>query len=273
MTAPVVTPRSPAPVVRPPHRLQWIAGVLLAAVVVAVTYAVISGGSLRPVPSFPSLQASPDPSLHGTVAYVDDRSRCVTLIAASGAASKQLWCLPDLDVEKAVALGKEQGPQLRWRSDGLLEVTMFRMTKPPGPTYNAGWQKLVDPRTGAVTDSPDAPSTLDTSGQPSVNARGDRITTSSDDATGRIRITVTGSDGRSRTLLSLQGPGKYTYRLTSAFWAPDGSWIAADDGRILVITPGEPPVTRVLTDATTMGGFDGPRFAVTSADLLPGAQS
>jgi hypothetical protein len=36
----------------------------------------------------------------------------------------------------------------------------------------------------------------------------------------------------------------YSYDLHAAFWAPNWQWIAVDDGRILIITPGAPPVTR-----------------------------
>jgi hypothetical protein len=74
----------------------------------------------------------------------------------------------------------------------------------------------------------------------------------------------------SRTLLSAQGPGEYTYRLGAAFWAPNWQWIAADDGRILIITTGHHPVTRVLTAESSQGAFDAQlaRFAVTGANIL-----
>jgi len=77
----------------------------------------------------------------------------------------------------------------------------------------------------------------------------------------------------SRTLLSAQGPGEYAYGLISAFRAPDFQWIAADDGRILVVTATDPSVTRVLTDESTTIAFGGEdprldRFAVTSENIF-----
>ena len=74
-----------------------------------------------------------------------------------------------------------------------------------------------------------------------------------------------------RTLVSAEGPRQY--RFAAAFWAPGGQWIAADDGRILVVTVGESADVRVLTaesGAIAFGGDDGrmSRFAVTGADLL-----
>jgi hypothetical protein len=61
--------------------------------------------------------------------------------------------------------------------------------------------------------------------------------------------------------------------LYSAFWAPNWQWIAADDGRILIITTGHPSVTRVPTGESSQVTFGGDdprpaRFAVTDADIL-----
>lgn len=100
---------------------------------------------------------------------------------------------------------------------------------------------------------------------------------SSDPAYGRIKVMLTDENG-TRTLLSAHGPGKYSYGLSAAFWAPSWQWIAADDGRILVITTAEPAVTRVLTDRASSGGgvtLDDERFssfAVTEANLLAPAE-
>ena len=76
-----------------------------------------------------------------------------------------------------------------------------------------------------------------------------------------------------RSLVSVRGPR--SYRFSAAFWAPGGGWIAADDGRILVVTPGDPATTRVLTDASGSIAFGGgeeggriSRFAVTGEEIL-----
>jgi hypothetical protein len=227
----------------------------------------------RPVPSFPSLAADPDPSLHGTVAYYDQATRCVRIVAAAGSPSKDVLCLPPWtpDPERLKTEGKEIGPQLAWRTDGRLEVTMMFMPvteekrgAPPVP----GWQKLVDVATGAVEDVPaaDVPSSASAVGGPVVNGDGERLAWTSNEQTGRVKVTVTGADG-TRTLLSAHGPGEYGYRLSTVAWAPDGRWIVADDGRILVITPTDPPRTRVLVDGGG-GSTEYPTFAVTATDLL-----
>ena len=230
-----------------PARRRGRAIVGAAIVVVAVIVVVFGVLFVRDVrlqePKFPSLAESPDRSLHGTVAYYAT-SGCVRIVAAAGRPSKDVLCLPKgQDVAKAQKLGKELGPQLVWRPDGRLEVTMFRMTEPPGPSFNPGWQKIVDVRTGAVEDVPaaDVPSEANLTTHPTVSPSGQRITTSSDN--GKVKI-VLSDDAGSRTLLSVQGPKHYTYGLTSAFWAPDWRWIAADDGRILIVTTAKTrPVT------------------------------
>ncbi len=280
----VETVSPPQPQVGAPPRRRRRAIVLVPVAVVAAM--LVLGGALlvrdlietgHDLPSFPSLAEDPDPALQGTVAYFEGQSRCVWIVAAAGQPSKEILCLPPMDMATAAELGaKETDPQLVWRPDGQLEVTVFRATmrKEEPPTYSAGWQKIVDVRTGAVQDTPagDVPSTPNLATRPMVSPTGQRITTSSDPLYGRIKVMLTDANG-TRTLLSAHGPGKYSYGLTAAFWAPNWQWIAADDGRILVITPGDAPVTRVLTDrASSGGGFvdDGQfsSFAVTDANLL-----
>ncbi len=208
--------------------------------------------------------------MHGTVAYFDDPTSCVRIVAAAGQPSRDVLCLEDQDPTEAATLGKLVGPELAWRDDGRLAITMFRLTDPPGPDFRPGWQKLVDVATGQTTDVPTAevPSKAITALGPTVAPDGRRITVESDPATGHIQIDLTDPDGTTRTLLSTRGPGMYTYGLNTAYWAPDFQWIVADDGRILIVAPDDPPVTRILTDHTTSQPFEGARFAVTSADLL-----
>jgi hypothetical protein len=55
-----------------------------------------------------------------------------------------------------------------------------------------------------------------------------------------------------------------------ALLAPNWQWIAADDGRILVITTDDPSTTRVLVDeprGSRSGGTSGPTFAVTQMGM------
>jgi hypothetical protein len=225
------------------------------------------------VPQFASLAKNPDRSLQGTVAYYADQTRCVKVVAAAGRPSKTVFCLPEMDVAKAVKQGKEIGPQLVWLPGGRLEVTMFRMSPPakPGavPALHPGWQKIIDVRSGKIKDVPAAgvPAQPNRATHPMVSPSGQRISWTSDN--GRVTVILTGHN-RSRTLLSVQGPGEYTYGLGAAFWAPNWQWIAADDGRILIITTGHHPVTRVLTAESSQGAFDAQlaRFAVTGANIL-----
>lgn len=242
--------------------------------------ALFHAGPRSPVPAFPSLEENPDPSLRGTVAYFDNGTRCVRVVAAAGTPSKDVHCLAPEDGSVMAARGKPAGPQLVWRPDGRLEVTLFRWT-PTGdtkgpPPVTADWQKVVDVTTGAVEDVPEnqLPRSPLTPSPPTVNERGQRVRTAFDALTGRGRITLTDADGR-RTLLSLRGPGEYTYDVGPAFWAPGGDWIAATDtgdgGRILVITPSRPATTRVLVSNSgggAGGGTAGPAVAISGEDLL-----
>lgn len=284
MTVPVLDPK-PA---QPPRssarrRSVWIVTGVVAAVLAVIVALVLGFGAGlfhpdegRDVPKFPSLAEQPDASLHGTVAYFADGTGCVRIVAAAGRPAKDVLCISKADLAVKPELGgKPAGPQLVWRADGRLEVIMFFWTATAGakPVYAAGWQRIVDVRTGAIEIVPAAqvPSTPNTTTQATVSPNGERLDFHLDAQTGRVTVTLTGSTG-TRTLLSARGPGEYGYRFGPVFWAPDWQWIAAsDDGRILVITPGEPAVTRVLVTGSgggAGGGTYGPAFAVTSADVL-----
>ena len=274
----------------PPPRRRRRGKVIAAAIgaialVLFVAAVLFVAGELggRPLPKFPSLTAQPDISLQGTVAYLArpggaagaGQPGCVRIIAASGQSSKQVLCLPSFDASKAAQVGtKESTPQLVWLPDGRLEVTVFRFD-PRTMAYSPGWQKIVDVRTGQVVDTPaaDVPSAPNFATRPTVSPSGQTITTSSAESSGRVKVMLSDANG-TRTLLSARGPGEYSYRLSSAFWAPNWQWIAVDDGRILVITPGNPAVTRLLVgnegDNAVVSGTD-PKlatFAVTGANLL-----
>jgi len=258
----------------------WAAAGLLVAGALAVGTAVVllQASESRPLPEFESLADRPDPSLRGTVAYFASDSRCVRIVAAAGSPSKDVWCLPDEGPDVWAGAGKPAGPQLVWRPDGRLEITMFRWdpndaatkTDAPPPLV-PGWQKVVDVRTGTVEDVPasDLPSEPNLSTQPTVNAAGDVVDWELDAASGRATVELTTQTG-TRTLLSVRGPGKYGYRFGPVFWEPSGAWLAAtDDSRILVITPTDPARTRVLVTGAgggAGGGTAGPEFAVTDAD-------
>jgi hypothetical protein len=267
--------------VRVPARRKRRGGVIVGvAIAVAAAGALVVGlvmvrGVTRQVPQFPSLAEHPDPSLQGTVAYYNEQNpQCVKVVAAAGRPVKT-FCLqwPASAPAKNAKEGKPVGPQLVWLPGGRLQVTMFRMTPPakPGavPALHRGWQKIIDVRTGEVEDVPAAnvPSQPNRSTRRMVSPGGQRISWSSRD--GQIKVMLTGRNA-TRTLLSAHGPGEYTYGLNSAFWAPNWQWIAAEDGRILIITTGHPPLTRVLSTenrpVSTLGFA--PALAVTAENIL-----
>ena len=234
----------------------------------------------RALPSFPSLAEQPDSSLHGTVAYFANNTGCIRIVAAAGQPSKDVLCIPQQDLTVKPKLGgKPAGPQLVWLADNRLEVTMFFWTPVSGkpPTHSGSWQKIVDVRTGKIENVPAAqvPSAPNTTTQPTVSPTGQQVRYHLNGNAGRVTVTLTDNTG-TRTLLSAHGPGEYTYRFGPASWAPNWQWIAAsDDGRILVITPGNPSVTRVLVTGSgggAGGGTAGPAFAVTGSYLLTPAK-
>lgn len=252
-----------------------IVGVALVAAVGAVlVFAQLDEG--RPVPDFPALADKPDRSLKGTVAYYSPGG-CVRIVAAAGAPSKDVYCLPKEDMTKTPQVGKEVGPQLVWLPDGRLEVTMFRMDfsaakdKKSAPPLVGAWQKIVNVRTGEVVDVPaeDVPAKMNLTSRRTVDPQGRKLTTTSHSGSGKVKVVLTDDSG-SRTLMSAHGPGKYMYGLQPAFWAPNWQWVAADDGRILVITTGENPTTRVLVEERggRSGGAEGATFAVSGEDYL-----
>ncbi len=234
----------------------------------------------QPVPTFPSMTDTPNPSLQGTVAYFDNGSRCVRIIAASGATSKDVYCLTGEDLVASAEQGKPAGPQLVWVPDGRLEVTLFRWVpsedQTSAPPMTAQWQKLIDVTTGEVEEVPDdqLPNAPLETVAATVNERGEEVRTDFDALSGRGEVVLV-TRSESRTLLTVRGSGEYTYGLEPASWAPDGKWIVTTDtgegGRILVITPTDPAVTSVLvanSGGGAGGGAAGPAFAVTAADLL-----
>ena len=250
-------------------------GAILAIAVAAVVVELITDAKWTP-PDFPSLAAEPDPSLQGTVAYFAGQSRCVRVVAASGQPEKEVLCVGDQVDSRTGTPFKEMGPQLVWLPDGRLGVTMFRLAPADSPSTAttqlplvAGWRKIIDVRTGQVEDVPaaDLPAEPAQLPAPTVNAAGERIDTVA--AAGRTEVVLDDGSG-SRTLLSFPAaPPQANYQFGPAFWAPNGDWIAAGDGRILVITTGDPAVTRVLRDdARAASLVSSPEFAVTEQNLL-----
>ena len=246
--------------------LSTVGAIVIVAVVFAIMFVVAMS---RPVPEFPSLASTPDPSLHGTVAYFDDQRMCVRVISASGAQSKDVLCIASQQPSEAAKVGKDVGVNLFWRDDNRLEMTLYRMTEGgPNPIFTPAWQKVADVVTGAIVETPlsDVATAPNTNAHPTVTPDGAALSTTSD--SGHVVVTLTDSSG-TRDLLNVTGPPE-TYGIAEAYWAPDFRWAVTTDGRVLVITPSNPGVTRVLIPAMTMFYGDDAlsRYTVTGADLL-----
>ena len=250
-------------------RRGWIVAVISAVALLAAVG--VGAGVFRALapmaePSFPSLEQQPQEAFGGTVAYYSDSSGCVRIIAASGGPSKDVYCIPEEPIEMKEAEGKPIGPHLAWLPDGYLSVTMYRMPDAPGPEVLPGWQRIVDVRTGAVEEVPTAyvPQTAPVIEHVTVAPDGARLTTVSQEGSAVISVT---QDGRTRVLLDVSGDPK-SYRMAPAYWSPDFTWVAADDGRILIIDPADPATTWILTDdagITADERFD--RFAITAEEI------
>ena len=242
-----------------------IAGVALLAAV-GVGAAVGIAWRTTAEPSFPSLQDEPHAEFQGTVAYYSDSSGCVRIMAAAGQPSKDVYCIPEEPLETKQEKGKPIGPHLAWLPDGRISVTMYRMTPVPGPEVLPGWQRFVDPRTGGIEEVPekDVPQVAPVLDHPTVRPDGAQLTTVSDEGAAVVSVT---KDGQTRILLDVSGDPR-SYRMAAAYWSPDFTWIAADDGRMLIIDPTDPATTWILTDdagTTVDERFD--RFAITAEEI------
>lgn len=251
---------------------SWLLAIALVLVIGAgvLTFLFIRTVS-QPDPVFSSLVQNPDVSITGTVAYYDDSSRCIRITAASGARSKDIYCLEDQKTSDAEKSGKWVGAHLFWRPDNTLEVTEFRMVQGgPDPIFEPAWQKVFNVADGTSTDTPLAKvaKTPTPDSRPTLSPSGEQLATESSD--GKVKVTLTDKSGNSKTLLNAKGNFE-TYSLKEdAFWSPDFTWVIANDNHVLVITPNDQPTTRQLTPALTSDyGYDALHwFDVTSKNLF-----
>lgn len=210
-------------------------------------------------PDFPLLNENPDPNLHGTVAYLDEATWCVRIVAASGADSRQVYCLD----QKAGG----EGPALAWLPDGRLEMIMYDF--PSHQPLTLRWRKIVDVTTFEVEDAsleglPDEPVPNMPPG-PTPDGRSIMI-----ESAGGGTISILIEDGTSyRSLLNASGNNNYGILGSYPIWSPDYEWLLVHDGRLLIVTVADPAVTRILV--VNPVGFPGsgiPGVAITAADLL-----
>ena len=251
--------------------LPWaiVGGVLVLVLAVAGVGIALVSQLFRPDPEFASLSDAPDPSLSGTVAYFDDESLCVRVVAAAGQPNREVYCLEDQAPSAAEKEGKDVGVDIVWLPDDRLQLTLYRMAAQAGsPVFTPAWRRIVDVRTSDVEDVPAAGIAGEVPVRECVttNPDGEQLVTTSD--SGHAVVTLMSSEGE-RTLLDVRGNPE-TYGIAEACWSPDYRWITTNDTRLLVITPGDPPLTRSLTPPmTTFYGYDALSwYAVTAADLL-----
>lgn len=208
-------------------------------IVALVLYFVFIGGGasvLRSIPTFPSLAAFPDRTLHGTVAYnalavatPKGKQGCVYAVTVSGGIPTLLFCA---DQPKAM------GADLKWLAGGRLLAT---------DQYAARWRKFIDVKTGFITNRPGVKVAVPvTSDSYTVKGpRGMSVTTRVNSGS----LTISLVDGSvTRTLLKVGVPPNYSVNRPE--WSPDGSWIVVEDSaaRILVITTNAKSSTRILID-------------------------
>jgi hypothetical protein len=213
-----------------------IVSIVAAVLVVVLVTAIILVFGVIPLPEFPSLADQPDPSIPGTVAYVEfDDEPCIFTVPASGGEAREVWC------------GRDYVEFPAWSSDGLLVL----MDWTAQPTY-----VLIDPATGnevdrVPIDDIDRPGTQPLPYPP--EARQDRA----DGGTLRINgprggasaVTVRLPGGEDRTIVSVKdGPTDYWF--VQAQWSPDGEWVLVSDsaGRLLIVADTGDPEARVLVE-------------------------
>ena len=222
------------------RELRVIVAVVIGLGVSVSIYALVGGGQginvFRSMPNFPSVESLPDPTLRGTVAFnalaigtPQGKLGCVDAISVAGGRVVQLFCA---DQPKAM------GADLVWLHDGRLEAI---------DQYAARWRKIVDLATGDVTTLPGTKvATKVATDTLTVPGPGGKLVSSAV-RSGSLTVTLTTSSG-SRTILTRPVPREYSFNAMA--WSPDGRWIVAEDSaaRLLVISTGEHPATRMLLE-------------------------
>lgn len=207
------------------------------AVVAVAVIAIVLVFGIIPLPTFASLQDSPDASITGTVAFLrgSGEDRCLWTVPASGGRAREVTCR--IEGRAAGSIG-----QVAWTKDGELAVETW--------DEFGGSVLVLDARTGETlrqfrqaTDKglPVARAMQDRS------KRADGAIVTGGSPRRRIATITVRTGGTSTEVLRADGPRDYGFR--NVQWSPDGRWILAQDSadRLLVV-PATPGRTRVLVE-------------------------
>ena len=230
----------------PRSRRRTLAALGAVLLVAAALTVILTVGGVRP-PAFPSLSATPDPSIPGHIAFTtsgaDDGTTCLELVDAGGGEPTALHCVDDLFASE-VAWASPQLVVLRGHDAlGTLELTVEaddgriveRRRLRPGEDM-----RLEPPHPAGPGDERADGAYVVTAGPGSMGA-GDAGTAS---------VVLVEPDGSERRLVSVEGPSGYAF--TCAQFSPDGRWVlVGDDTERLLIVNADAGGARVLaTEAT-----------------------
>lgn len=233
-----------------------------------------SHGYDKPYPSFPSLVTDPDPTLHGTVAFISDpavvteeksaegpvpmKNSCARVVAAAGGVPRDVVCWPMPSRELA---------SVAWRSDGRLRVTVFDPPDGEGGPIPV-WGRIIDLSTGGteiVADGDLADDAMPSPG-PLENQYEERLVVSGGDGSLTIEL-ATPSD--TRTVLSVSDANPAFEMVSGPEWAADGKSFTFYDGRrLLTTTVADPANTSVLATGVSgaISDFGALSFAMTDRE-------
>jgi hypothetical protein len=211
-----------------------IVSIVAAVSVLAVVTVIIFVFGVIPLPEFSSLADQPDPSIPGTVAYVEfDETPCLVTVPASGGDSAEVWC------------GRQYVEFPSWTADGLLVVLDYTAQ----PSY-----LLIDPATGTEVDrvpqanQPGEPEPLPYPADVR-RERPDGATVHTTGLRGGETSVIVRLNGTDQTILAVErAPSDYSF--IDAQWSPDGAWVLVSDtaGRLLIVGADGNPGARVLID-------------------------
>ncbi|HYO45204.1 MAG TPA: hypothetical protein VEY33_00730, partial [Gemmatimonadota bacterium] len=200
--------------------------------------AAVWGFGVAPLPDYPSLADSPDPSIPGRVAFVRWAERaCVYVVPASGGDLRRLPCADE---------GREGivdwiGGPVGWTRDGRIVVQAF------SPSGNR--VIVLDPDSGRVLERIDVEEPLGERPPPKRgNARGDGARLLVNRAGRAATLGIAPVDASPREIARVSGPPSYTF--WEARWSPDGEWILVRDSNqnLLVVRAREGAPLRLLAE-------------------------